>query len=400
VAEILAPSDAVRARVGAHLRVGGRVVAAHGRSLRLADAFAVLDVVLSKLPAAVASGDLVVAAGRLRKKRLVDAKLVERHAAPETTGRSETARLAWQGVGGRLLARHEALRVIRRYFQAQRFIEVDTPQRVRSPALDLNVEAFVAEGGFLVTSPEFQMKRLLVGGIPRSFQLAHCFRKSERGALHEPEFTMLEWYRAFAGVEAVMRDTERLVLQVVEALSGRRSVAVAGRRVDVAPPFERITIREAFRRHAGIADACDLAETSPDRFFELFVRSVEPALAARPRALFLHDYPISQASLARPSPADPRVAERFELYVGGVELCNGFGELTDAREQRARFRRDRRERRRLRRPVPPIDGRFLAALEEGMAPSAGNALGVDRLLYLALGASSVAEVQAFPAAWL
>jgi len=400
VAEILSPSDVVRARAGARVCIGGRVVAARSRSLRLADAFAALDVLVRRLPAGVAPGDLVVVAGTVRSKRLVDAEVVERHPAPETTGPSETARLVWQGVGGHLRARHEALRIIRSYFLAQRFVEVDTPQRVLAPALDLNVEAFVAEGGFLVTSPEFQMKRLLAGGIPRCFQLAHCFRKSERGALHEPEFAMLEWYRAFSGVEAVMRDTERLVVRVVERLSGRRAVAVAGRRVEIAPPFERISVREAFRRHAGIADACELAEDSPDRFFELFVRSVEPALAARPRALFLHDYPISQASLARPSPAEPRVAERFELYVGGVELCNGFGELTDASEQRERFRRDRRERRRLRRPVPPVDNRFLAALEEGMPPSAGNALGVDRLLCLALGASSVADVQAFPAGWL
>src|SRR5581483_1010606 len=153
----------------------------------------------------------------------------------------------------------------------------------------------------------------------------------------------LEWYRGFSGMEAVIADTEFLVSIVVERLRVAKSrkrasvVAPGGRAIDVAPPFRRITVREAFRAHAGIDDAADLAATDPDRYFRTFVERVEPALANEPSAFFLWQFPITEGALARPVASDASVAERFELYVGGVELCNGFGELTDAAEQRRRF---------------------------------------------------------------
>jgi len=242
------------------------------------------------------------------------------------------------------------------------------------------------------------MKRLVAGGLPRCFQLARCFRQGERGARHNPEFTMLEWYRAFAGYESVMEDTTAAVRAVADAIGGG-ALSFEGRAIDVTGDFERITVAEAFARWAGLgADAVvRLAAEDEDAYFRVMVETVEPAIAQLPRPVYLVDYPASQASLARKKPDDPRFAERFELFAGGIELCNGFGELTDPVEQRARLVADQAERARRGLPVYPIDERFLAALEEGLPPCAGNALGVDRLVMLAAGASTIGDVQAFPA---
>jgi len=395
---VLSPVDVARrlVRAPARMRVGGRVAHVDDCELRLADAFCSLKVV-TESAADVACGDLLVVQGTYARQALRSAQVIERHAAPETAGSGEFARLAWRGVGPRLRQRSAAFRSIRDYFNRQGFVEVDTPLRVRTPGLDANVDALRAEGGYLVTSPELHMKRLLVGGMPRVYQLCHCSRAEECGPQHEPEFMMLEWYRAFCGVERVMRDTERVVLAVVQAITNCDRLRLpGGRSVSVSPPFERLTVRQAFRRYAGESDAVALARRSPQRFFELLVDRVEPALARRRRPVFLCDYPVTEAALARHAPHDPDVAERFELYVGGVELCNGFGELTDPDEQRRRFVREQAARRRQRRPVYPVDEVFLSALREGLPPSGGNALGVDRLVALACGSQSVAEVQAFP----
>src|SRR5271165_5201422 len=186
---------------------------------------------------------------------------------------------------------------------------------------------------------------------------------------------MLEWYRARAGVDDVMRDTEQLVAAVTGG-----TVRVGGRAVDVRPPVDRLTVCEAFATYAGWSEGetLDAAARDEDRFFRALVDAVEPALARRDRAVFLVDYPATQASLARRKPGDPRVAERFELYVAGVELCNGFGELTDPVEQRARLLADQAERRRRGLPEYPLDERFLEAVAK-LPECAGNALGLDRL---------------------
>jgi lysyl-tRNA synthetase class 2 len=306
-------------------------------------------------------------------------------------------RFAWSSRGRNLLLRGRALAAIRAFFAERGFVEVATPFRVRAPGVDAHVDALRADGGYLITSPELHMKRLLVGGMPRVFELARVARAGELGALHEPEFTLLEWYRAFAGQEEIQADTERLVASVASSVRGRPEVVLpSGRIVPVKPPFSRISVRDAFRRWARVRDAARLAERDPDAYFELLVGKVEPGLAALERPVFLCDYPLSQAVLARPSPSDPTVAERFELYVGGVELSNGYGELTDAREQERRFRAESARRRAERRRTYPIDRAFLAALREGMPRAGGNALGVDRLIMLAAGARTVAEVVAFP----
>jgi len=395
---VVSPNDLVEARSPKVRRVtvGGRVAGVSSTRIRLADAFDAIDVSLAS-PGELRVGDLAVFSGTWTGKDVVRARLLELHAAEQSAPTGEFARLAWTGTGQRLRRRAVALAAIRRFFAARRFVEVDTPVRARTPGADSHVEGIRAGRRWLITSPEFHMKRLLVGGMPRIYQLVHCTRADEAGPLHEPEFLMLEWYRGFSGQGAVMRDTEQLVATVARAISGGPSLrSQNGRRIDATPPYPRLTVSEAFRRHAGVADAADLAARDEDRFFQLLVDRVEPALAARRTPVFLCEYPISQASLARPAPHDATVAERFELYAGGVELCNGFGELTDPREQKRRFAQERKRRRRQGRPAYPVDDRFLDSLREGMPPAGGNALGVDRLVALACGVATIAEVQAFP----
>ncbi len=312
---------------------------------------------------------------------------------------AESARLLGND---RRIARNLALRAlvfreVRRFLDDQGFLEVDTPLAVPSPGLDLHLDAMAlqARGAerFLITSPEYQMKRLLSGGLSRIYQLCRCFRHDEQGARHEPEFTMLEWYRTWSGVDDMMRDTEELIAHVATVIHGRPVVFAGKRIIDVTPPWPRLTVREAFAKFAQL----DLNDVLPDedRFFRCMVEVIEPALENM-GALHLCEYPIAMASLARPKPSDPNVAERFEAYVGGIELCNGFGELTDAREQRARLVRDQEARRALGMPVYPIDERFLRALEEGMPPSGGNALGFERLMMLIAGAEHIEDVLAIP----
>jgi lysyl-tRNA synthetase class 2 len=291
-----------------------------------------------------------------------------------------------------------ALGAVRHWFAEQGFLEVETPVAVPSPGLDPHLEAVGADDAFLITSPEYQMKRLVSGGIFRCWQLARCHRRDESGALHNPEFTMLEWYRGFADVEDVMADTEALAVAVVSAVAGTARITLGDRSLELARPFARITVRDAFARFADTDEPTmlRLANEDEDRFFEVLVTLVEPALAAFDVPVFLCEFPAPQASLARRKPGDPRYAERFELYVAGVELCNGFGELVDPIEQRSRLLADQSIRRERGAVVYPIDERFLAALEHGMPPSAGNALGFDRLVALACGLTDIRLVQAFP----
>ena len=252
------------------------------------------------------------------------------------------------------------------------------------------------------------MKRLLAGGLERIYQVCKCFRGNEHGPHHASEFTMVEWYRGFAELDDIIADTEQLVSEVVRAVGGTS-------RIDVTPPWPRLTVGEAMQRWAGIAVAGDEPaaelvararaagiEIAPDAawddaFFAAFLARVDPAIAALSRPLILEDWPAPLAALARRKPEDPRVALRFEAYVGGLELANAFGELTDPVEQRARFEDDRRMRAARGRPVYPIDDKLLAALAEGLPPSAGIALGFDRLVMIATGATSIGDVLSFTA---
>ncbi len=305
--------------------------------------------------------------------------------------------------------------------------EVETPCLVPAPGMEPHIQAFeaafVPEGGgaprplFLHTSPEYAMKRLLADGLPAIFQLARVFRNGEVSRTHNPEFTMLEFYRAGTDYRGIMEDLERLVEACARALSpdGTPRAARLGRALDVAAPYERLTVADAFGRHAGIdlpacgGDAGRLAEAArraghdpgppgepfEDVFFRVMLAAVEPRLGAS-RPCYLVDWPAPLAALARLKPGAPRVAERFELYAGGLELANGFSELVDAAEQRCRLVEEQAERRRLGRPAFPLDERFLEAV--GRMPEAGGvAVGLDRLLMLLVGAESIADVLLFPA---
>ena len=257
------------------------------------------------------------------------------------------ARLELLHARARLLARTRA------FFAGRSFTEVETPLLVPSPGLELHLDAVRAGDGWLITSPEYQMKRLLAAGFDRIVQICKCFRAGERGVHHASEFTMIEWYRAGAGLDAIADDTE----QLVHAVCGG-AAQVGARRIDVTPPWRRVTVRDAMRTYAGV-EVCgdepaevlatavrragiDLggATAWDDVFFAAFVARVEPALAALDHAIFLEDWPAPLAALARRK--DPATALRFEAYVGGVELANAFDELTDADDRREAARRARR----------------------------------------------------------
>ncbi len=297
----------------------------------------------------------------------------------------------------RLEARARAMQVVRAYFAAEGFLEVETPLTVPSPGLDVHLAAFEVHGmrapRWLRTSSDYQMKRLLAGGLPRVFQVARSFHEDERD---EPERTMLEWYRTFASPDELIRDTERLVSKLALALRapGPRALRVLAARgeADLMPGWERLTVAEALSRHRGVELDALLADEQS--FFRVWSHDVEPKLGFG-RPAWVVDWPARMASVARLHPERPAFADRFAGYVCGVEICSGFGELVDPIEQRARLLGDREERRARGLPVYPIDERFLSALEEGLPPCAGNLLGLDRAIALLLDAPSIADVMAF-----
>lgn len=295
----------------------------------------------------------------------------------------------------------------RGFFAARGMLEVETPQLSAAAATDLHLESLAARSpdgalsGWLHTSPEFPMKRLLAAGCGDIWQLARVFRGAEQGRRHNPEFALLEWYRVGWNVHGLMDEVESLLRVLAE---GRVELAAG----------QRLTYREAFMRHAGLdplnADAGEVAgvlaargvamppgleEDLPACLDLALATLVEPALA--PSApVFVYDFPASHAALARIRPGEPPVAERFELFLGGMELANGFHELRDAAEQAARFEAELATRRARALPEPPIDRRMLAALAAGLPDCAGVALGFDRLVMILAGASRIDEVLAFP----
>lgn len=290
-----------------------------------------------------------------------------------------------------LSLRSRVLRAIRDFFYAADFIEVETPVRIPAPAQETYIDAPPSGRAWLRASPELHMKRLLAEGCPRLFQLGPCFRAGECGARHNPEFTMLEWYRAGADYTDILRDTEALLAHVFSVITGSASFSYRGQPISLTPPWHCLTVREAFRRWAG----WDPAEAwDQDRFDLDLVSKVEPSLPAD-KPCVLADYPAPAASLARLKPHDPAVAERWEVYVGGLELANAYSELCDPSLQRARFVEAAESRRKLGKEVYPLDEPFLEALESGMPPCGGIALGVDRLVMLACDANDIGDVRAF-----
>lgn len=289
-----------------------------------------------------------------------------------------------------LTARAAIIQEIRRFFVEGGYLEVETPLRIPAPAPEAHIDAITADGWFLQTSPELCMKRMLAAGYDRLFQVCRCWRAEERGRLHLSEFTMLEWYRANADYRDIMTDCEGLVRALAASLTRENAIRYRGNTIELAGEWERLTVREAFDRYSEISMEEALAL---DRFDEIMVESIEPMLGIG-RPTFIHDYPASRGALARLKADDSSVAERFELYIGGLELANAFSELNDPVEQRRRFEQEAALREELRRQVYPLPEPFLAELAT-MPPSAGIALGVDRLVMVLLDAARIDDVVAF-----
>ena len=290
-----------------------------------------------------------------------------------------------------LHTRSRVLRAVRDFFYAENFTEVETPVRIPAPALETHIDAPASGRAWLRTSPELHMKRLLAAGCTRLFQIGPCFRTGECGSRHNPEFTLLEWYRSGADYTDILRDTEALFARVFQTVMGRTTITYRGTAIDFAKPWHCLTVRDAFRRLAGWDPAADWNE---ERFERDLVTRVEPALP-QDRPCVLTDYPAPAAALARLKPRDPAVAERWEVYIGGLELANAYSELCDPAAQRIRFLEAAEARCRLGKEVYPLDEPFLAALEQGLPPCGGIALGIDRLVMLACDAADIAEVRPF-----
>lgn len=320
-----------------------------------------------------------------------------------------------------LLSRARLKSAMRAWFDGEGFFEVETNLVQPSPGNETHLHAasvtWMAQdalhrSGYLHTSPEFAMKKLIAAGETRIYQFAPVFRAREESRLHAPEFTMLEWYRAGADYTVLMADCAAFLALAADT-TGRREWHFRGSTCDATAAPERISVSEAFSRHAGIAlervledearfaaavESIGLRIAPDDTWGDLFSRvvseKIEPNLGLG-RPTLLDRYPICEAALARPCPDDARFAERFELYLCGVELANAFGELTDAQEQRARFEADMAEKLRLYGEIYPLDEDFLAALAV-MPPASGIALGFDRLAMLACGVESVEAIRFTP----
>ncbi|MCX7889304.1 MAG: EF-P lysine aminoacylase EpmA [Rhodobacteraceae bacterium] len=327
---------------------------------------------------------------------------------------------------GLLLARNRIRHAIADWFAARGFTEVDPAALAVSPGNEAHLHAFATQAvgndglphrRYLHTSPEFAMKKLLAAGETRIFAFAHVWRNRERGALHAPEFTMLEWYRAHEPYEVLMEDC-RALMSIAAREAGAALLRFRDRACDPAAPPERLAVADAVARAAGFDLLATLrpdgspdpaalraalaragvrtapGDTWSDMFSRLLGERIEPALGTG-RATILDRYPAAEAALARRAADDPRVSERFELYACGVELANGFGELTDAAEQRRRFEAEMDEKQRVHGERYPLDEDFLRALS-AMPPASGIALGFDRLVMLATGAPSVEAVMWSP----
>jgi elongation factor P--(R)-beta-lysine ligase len=290
----------------------------------------------------------------------------------------------------RLTERARIIQEIRSFFIGEGYLEIDTPLLLPTVAPEAHIDPVAAGSSFLQTSPELCMKRLVSAGYERIFQLAHCWRERERGKLHLPEFTMLEWYRADADYSWLMYETGRLFRHLLQNSTVTTAISYQGKTIDISGEWERLTVREAFSRFGGVSMEEAL---SSDDFDRVMVERIEPELGNE-KPVFLYDYPACRSALARLKASDPSVAERFELYIAGIELANGFSELIDSVEQRRRFLHDNAQRRAAGVTVPPLPERFLAEMT-GMPQTAGIALGVDRLVMLLTDAGAIDEVVTF-----
>lgn len=314
------------------------------------------------------------------------------------------------------------IKAIRSFFESQEFLEIDAPILTPYPTLDSHIHnmetVFHQENGsflpfFLHTSPEHAMKKLLAAGTERIFFLGKVFRNREITRLHNPEFTMVEWYRANATYRDIQKDTEDLICFVAEKVFSKQDLIYQGEKIGLTSPWKRITLSDLFKREAGIdlensntieslkkaASSCGI-QFQPDDdwetlFFRIFLDRIEARLGF-PKPIFIVDYPLSLALMARKKEDNPQWVERVELYIAGMELANGYSELTDPEEQKQRFEEEQKRKYEEDNKYYPVDKDLLSALEWGIPPSAGVALGVDRLVMLFTDKNDIQDVLLFP----
>jgi elongation factor P--(R)-beta-lysine ligase len=289
-----------------------------------------------------------------------------------------------------LYLRAQIIHAIRRFFEKNQYLEVETPYRVPTQAPESHIDAETSGQWFLHTSPELCMKRLLSVGYERIFQICRCFRKHERGQKHLPEMTLLEWYRKDTDYQVLMDETENLVRYVAKNIGSGNILSYQGQTITITSPWEKLSVKEAFLQFSDTSMEKALRE---DRFDEIMGLSIEPQLGFK-KPVFLFDYPRQKAALARQKANEPEIAERFELYISGLELCNAFSELTDEKEQRKRFEQELENQRVSGKNVYPMPEKFLKSLEQ-MPPAAGCALGVDRLVMMFADTQNIDDVVAF-----
>ena len=282
------------------------------------------------------------------------------------------------------------LQGIKQFFVEKGYLEVETPHRIPAPAPESHIDAIPSDAWFLHTSPELCMKRMMAAGYEKIFQICRCWRERERGSLHLPEFTLLEWYRAGGGYHSLMEECQDLIQYVATAVGLDRKIIFHNDEIDLSEPWERISVKEAFDYHSKTPM---IEALKRNLFDEIMVQDIEPRLG-KGKPTFIYDYPAERGALARLKQEDPSVAERFELYIGGLELANGFSELVDSEEQRKRFHIENEHRQTFGKRTYSLPDKFLAELDE-MPPSAGIALGVDRLVMVFLDAKTIDEVVAF-----
>jgi len=289
-----------------------------------------------------------------------------------------------------LQQRASILEGIRQFFIEKGYLEVETPHRIPTPAPESHIDAIPSGTWFLHTSPELCMKRLMASGYEKIFQICRCWRERERGGQHLPEFTLLEWYRTGGDYHSLMEECEGLIRFVARAIGLGQKIIFRDREIDLSKPWQEISVKEAFRFYTKISITEALEQ---NLFDEIMVQEIEPNLGVE-IPTFIYDYPAERGALARLKQEDPSVAERFELYIGGLELANGFSELVDSEEQRKRFHLENENRQSIGKRIYSMPDKFLAELDN-MPPSAGIALGVDRLAMVFWDAKTIDEVVAF-----
>ena len=289
-----------------------------------------------------------------------------------------------------LKIRARTVQAVRDFFIGKDYLEIETPCRIPAPAPEEHIDAEISGDWFLQASPELCMKRLLAAGYPRIFQICKCFRQNERGSKHLPELTMLEWYTSESDYFDMMAQTEDLVRFVAENINSGNHLVYQGNKIDLKKPWPKLSVAKAFKKFTSTTLEKALSE---DLFDELMTSEIEPKLGHK-KPVFLYDYPASLASLSMIKSDNPSIAQRFELYIAGLELCNAYTELTDPEEQKKRFEIEQNKRHGLGKRVYPMPEKFLEALEF-MPGASGNALGIDRLVMLFADTKKIDDVVAF-----